>query len=62
MSWYHDKKEITKEDYEAILTQEKSMRSFFTETQIMGYGATPEDAIEKDGKYYILYGISDTCD
>lgn len=62
MSWYHDMKEITKEDYEAILAQEKSMRSFFTETQIIGYGATPEKAIEKDGKYYIRYGISDTCD
>lgn len=62
MSWYHDKKEITKEDYEAILAGEKTPRDFFNVTEIMGYGAIPEQPVEKDGTYYIPYGISDTCD
>ena len=62
MAWQHERKEITKEDYEAIKAGEKGVNSFFSETQLIGYGACPSNPVEVDGKYYIPYGISDSCD
>lgn len=62
MSWHHGKREITKEDYEAILNGEKGQDDFFSESELLGYGAIPSKPYEKDGKYYIPYGISDSCD
>ena len=60
--WHYRTKEITKEDYEAIQRNEKTPKDFFNMAQIMGYGASPDQPYEKDGKYFIPYGISDSCD
>ena len=60
--WHYETKEITKESYEAIMNGEKDVDDFFTEAQILGYGACPSNPVERDGKYYIPYGISDSCD
>ena len=62
MSWIETKREITKEDYEAIKSDKKSKREFFTEAELMGYGAIPTRVYERDGRYFIDYGISDCCD
>ena len=62
MGWYHDKREISKEEYDDIKAGKRRVRDFFSDTEIMGYGAIPDQPVEKDGKYYIPYGISDTCD
>ena len=62
MSWIETKKEITKEDYKALNTGEKKLDDFFTVDQIADYGAIPGQPYEKDGKYYIPYGISTSCD
>lgn len=62
MSWIEAKREITKEDYEAIQNGEKEKRDFFDECELNGYGAIPKDVYEYEGKYFIDYGISDSCD
>lgn len=62
MAWLHKEREISKEDYQAIKGDRKQEEDFFTEAEIYGYGATPLDTYEKNGKYYIYYGISDSCD
>ena len=53
---------ISKEDYEAIKAGEKDVYDFFNEWEVMGYGAIPSQPVEKDGEYYIPYGMSDSCD
>ena len=60
--WHERTKEITKEDYEAIRNGEKETRDFFSIAEIAGYGAIPGEPYEKDGKYILPYGISDSCD
>ena len=55
-------REITKEEYEAIKAKEKNVYDFFSNAEVMGYGALPHKPIEKDGKYYIPYDMSDSCD
>lgn len=55
-------REITKEDYDAVKAGEKSLYSFFSDADIMGYGALPHNVFERDGKYYLSYSISDSCD
>ena len=60
--WMQRKKQITKEEYEAIKKGEKSPSDFFSEAALVGYGAIPQMPIEQDGEYYIPYGISDSCD
>lgn len=62
MSWIETRKEITKEDYDALNKGEKGLDDFFTIDQIAGYGAIPGQPYTKDGKYYIPYGISTSCD
>jgi hypothetical protein len=62
MSWYHSDREITEEDYKAIMDKKKSPRDFFSVSEIAGYGAIPSMPYEKDGKYFIPYGMSDSCD
>ena len=62
MGWYHSEREITEEDYKAILEKRKTPDVFFSEWEIAGYGAIPRMPYEKDGKYFIPYGISDSCD
>ena len=61
MYWQRERK-ITKEDYDAIMSGEKKREDFFSESEIWGYGACPHEPIERDGEYYIPYGISDSCD
>ena len=60
--WINRNKEISKEEYEAIKAGEKDVYDFFSEAAIVGYGAIPSNPVEKDGKYYIPYGISSSCD
>ena len=62
MAWIETRKEITKEDYDSIKEQKKKICDFFTIDQLAGYGAIPGQPYEKDGKYYIPYGISTSCD
>ena len=62
MSWLHKEREISKENYYDIEAGRKQMEDFFSSWEQMGYGATPLDTYERDGKYYIYYGISDSCD
>jgi len=62
MSWVERKKEITKADYDAINKREKNIMDFFEEWEIAGYGAIPSNPVEREGKYYIPYGISTSCD
>ena len=60
--WMQEKREISKEDFEAINAGKKSVKDFFNEAEICGYGAIPRQPYEKDGQYFIPYGISDSCD
>ena len=62
MGWYYNDREISKEDYDAINAGEKKKSDFFSEAELVGYGAIPQKPVEKDGKYYIPYGISSSCD
>jgi len=62
MSWVERKREITKEDYDAIKNGEKGVNAFFSEAEMIGYGAIPSMPVEHEGKYYIPYGISTSCD
>ena len=56
------KREISKEEYDAILAGAKDVDDFFSEAEIVGYGAVAFQPKEKDGKYYIPYNMSDSCD
>lgn len=62
MSWKERKREITKDDYDAIKSGEKNKKDFFNECELWGYGAIPGRVYESEGKYFIDYGISDSCD
>ena len=62
MAWVHQDRKINKEDYEAILSGKKTVKDFFDDWEICGYGAIPRDPYEKDGEYFIPYGISTSCD
>ena len=62
MAWKETRKEITKDEYDALNTGAKKLDDFFSEADIAGYGAIPGQPYEKDGKYYIPYGISTSCD
>ena len=53
---------ISKEDYEKIISGEKDVYDFFSEWEVMGYGAMASKPKEENGEYYIPYSISDTCD
>lgn len=61
MYGYH-KREITKEDYDKIMSGEKGVYDFFSEAEVMGYGASASKPFEDEGKYYIPYHMSDSCD
>ena len=60
--WVHREKEISKEDYEKIMSGKAKKTDYFSDAQLIGYGAIPSKPYEKDGKYYIPYGISTSCD
>lgn len=60
--WTYHEREISKEDYDAILNNEKKPSDFFEIWEMAGYGAIPSQPYKEDGKYYIPYGISDSCD
>ena len=62
MSWKFCDKEISAEDYKAVKSGEKGEYDLFTDAEIIGYGVIPSRMYEKDGKYFIRYGISDSCD
>lgn len=61
MYGYYEK-EITKEEYDEIKAGKKSVYSFFSEAQISGYGLLAYQPRERDGKYYIPFNMSDSCD
>lgn len=56
------KKEISKENYEAIKAGEKSVYDFFSEAAVIGYGCVAFEPFEKEGKFYIPYNMSNSCD
>lgn len=58
----YKEREITKEEFEEIEEGKRSVYSFFSEAAVMGYGLLAYKPIERDGKYYIPYDISDSCD
>ena len=60
--WVYLDKEISKEDFESIKAGEKTPRDFFNEAEICGYGVIAYKPYEKDGRYYIPYGTSTSCD
>lgn len=60
--WMRREREISKEEYELILKGDKDVYDFFSIAETAGYGALPYQPFEKDGKYYIPYGISNSCD
>lgn len=62
MSWVHREREISWEDYYDIEAGRKNEDDLFTEAELCAYGAALLDTYERDGKYYIYYGISDNCD
>lgn len=62
MSWLHKEREISKDAYYDIEAGKKEMEDYFSQCELVGYSATPLDAYERDGKYYIYYGISTSCD
>lgn len=63
MAWVHQNREITKEEYDEIMEKKRTLESFFSTGELIGYGAIPHyPPYEKDGKYYIGYGISTSCD
>lgn len=62
MAWVHREREISWEDYYDIEAGRKNEDDLFTEAELCAYGATPLDTYERDGKYYIYYGISTSCD
>ena len=55
-------KEITKEEFEKIKAGELNKYSFFTEAQVIGYGLIASQPFEREGKYYIPYSMSNSCD
>ena len=55
-------REITKEQYDKIVAKEMSMSELFSVAERCGYGALAHSVFEKDGKYYVSYSISDSCD
>ena len=55
-------RELTKEQWEKYQRRELSKWDLFSESAIMGYGATIGSAYEKDGKYFIRCSMSDSCD
>ena len=56
------RREITKEQYDKIVAKEMPMFELFSEAERMGYGALPHSVYEEDGKYYVFYSISSSCD
>ena len=62
MSWLHKEREISKDAYYDIEAGKKEMEDYFTQCELVAYGATPLVTYERDGKYYIYYGISTSCD
>ena len=63
MGWnYHDR-EITNEEYEKIQSGEIKESDFFSDAEIMGYGAVIYKAKKADdGRCFIPYGIASSCD
>ena len=61
MYGYHER-EITKEEYEAIRSGKMNRYDLWSETTIMGYGLIAHEPYERDGKYYISFHMSDSCD
>ena len=55
-------REITKEEYEAIIAGEKNVYDFWDDAAVMGYGLIAHQPYKDGGKYYIPYHMSDSCD
>ena len=58
----YKEREISKEDYEAINSGKKSTYDFWSDAAVMGYGLVTYMPVERDGKYFIPYYMSDSCD
>lgn len=62
------KREITAEQYNRAIALNKGYltkhdtNKVFTEAEMIGYGCLPSNVFEQDGKYWVWYYISDTCD
>lgn len=62
MSWFYTEREISEEDYTAVTNRKKSKYDLFTDAERFGYGVIPRRVYKKDGKYYVGYETSDSCD
>lgn len=55
-------REISKEEYEAVMSGERSPYSFFDDAAVMGYGLIAHKPFERDGKYILPFDMADSCD
>lgn len=55
-------REIKKEEYEEIKANKKNPYSLFDAAAVMGYGLSIDNVFERDGKCYVGYYMSDSCD
>lgn len=65
MRWF--KREITKEVYDRAQDNRgyitgADKRALFSDAELFGYGLYSARAHEIDGKYYMSYGLGDSCD
>lgn len=58
----YNEREISKADYEEIIAGNKSVYDFWSEAAVIGYGLLANEPIERDGKYFIPFHMSDSCD
>lgn len=56
------KREISKEQFEAVKAGQMSVYSFFYDWERFGYGIYSPHVIELDGKYFVSYYMGDSCD
>lgn len=64
------KREITKEEYDEIMKEsngkgilpDRLKSKYFDVSILCGYGLYSAGVREKDGKYYLVYSIGDSCD
>lgn len=62
------KREITAQQYNRAVALNQcrltmqDVKDVFTDAEMIGYGCLPSNVFEQDGKYWVWYYISDSCD
>lgn len=62
MTMVHEKREITKDQYDRYFKGELDKSELHSEAEIYGYGVYWGNPYEKDGKYYMPYYMGDSCE